>query len=41
VQATKKLDNGEIKEAENGCEKGQRNTNKTKEVTTEQEQERM
>jgi hypothetical protein len=41
VQATKKLDSGARKETENGCEKGQCNTSKEKEVTTEQEQESM
>jgi hypothetical protein len=41
VQATKELDSGASKETENNCEGGQRNTNKTKEVTTEQEKESM
>jgi hypothetical protein len=41
VQATKELDSGASKETENGWKEGQRNTNKAKEVTTEQEQESM
>jgi hypothetical protein len=34
AQATKELDSGASKETKNNCEKGQCNTNKTKEVTT-------
>jgi hypothetical protein len=41
AQATKELDSGASKETENGYEEGKCNTNKAKEVTTEQEQESM
>jgi hypothetical protein len=37
AQATKELDSGASKETKISCKKGQRNTSKEKEVTTEQE----